>query len=305
MFSASNKLNPSVVQTALDKVFFQAFDGPMNPGWINAESSLVFRQDTMDNAAVVQQVFRGTGLWEKREEEQDVPSATPFIGNTITYIPSNYSQSIDITKNFFDDNMHGVYEAMIRDMAETGRLTREQNAFAVFNNGFTTSLTADGSALFADAHPLLGGGTVDNKMTAVLSETSLNDAIILLAKQKAQDGTIRGQLARTLLVPIELYKKAVEITESELRSNTPNNDINVYSSKYGINVVTSPYLTSTTAWFLLGANHTVTRWVRQPVQTALIDWRFQRNNNYIYKGEFREVIGAVDYVGIVGSDGTV
>ncbi len=192
---------------------------------------------------------------------------------------------------------------MIRDMAETGRLTRESNAFAVFNNAFTTSLTADGAALISDSHTTLGGGTVDNKLTAALSESSLNDAIIMLSKQVAQDGTIRGARAATLLVPVELYKLACEITESELRSGTADNDMNVYSSKYGIRVATSPYLTSATAWFLLASNHSVYRWVRQNVETALIDWRFQRNNNYIYKGEFREVIGAVDYAGIVGSTG--
>lgn len=303
MFSASSKLNPSVVQTALDKVFYQEFNGRSNPGWASAENPFIFRQERMDNGAVVQQVFRGAGLWETRAEEQDVPSAAPFVGNTITYVPTNYAQSIDITKNFFDDNMHGTYEKMVRDMAETGRITRETNAFSIFNNAFTTALTSDGLSLINDAH-LIGGGTVDNKMTAVLSESSLNDAIIMLSKQKAQDGTIRGQRAATLVVPLELYKLAVEITESTLRSGTSDNDTNVYSTKYGINVVTSPYLTSTTAWFLLSANHSIYRWVRQDVQTALIDWKFQRNNNYIYKGEFREVVGAVDYAGIVGSDGT-
>jgi len=304
MFSVSNNLNPDVVKTALDKVFYQSFNGRSNPGWISAEDGMVFRQEKMDNAAVIQEVFRGTGLWKTRAEEEDVPSAAPYIANQIVYSPVNFAQSIDITKNFFDDNMHGVYERMIQDMGETGRITREVNAFTVFNNAFTTSLTADGAALISDSHTLIGGGTLDNKMTAALSESSLNDAIIMLSKQKAQDGTVRGARASVLLVPIELYKLACEITESALRSGTADNDMNVYSAKYGIRVATSPYLTSATAWFLLADNHSIYRWVRQAVQTALIDWRYQRNNNYIYKGEFREVIGAVDYSGIVGSDGT-
>ncbi len=114
MFSASNKLNPSVVQTALDKVFFQEFNGTTNPGWINATDSSVFHQETIDNAAVIQQVFKGAGLWENRAEEQDVPSAAPFVGNTITYVPSNFAQSIDITKNFFDDNIESPFWSLMQ-----------------------------------------------------------------------------------------------------------------------------------------------------------------------------------------------
>jgi hypothetical protein len=79
---------------------------------------------------------------------------------------------------------------------------------------------------------------------------------------------------------------------------------------YGINIATSPYLGaaaggSDTAWFLLSDEHSVMRFVRQPVQTALTSWEYTRNNTYIYKGEFREVVGAMSFEGIVGSDGTV
>ena len=85
-------------------------------------------------------------------------------------------------------------------------------------------------------------------------------------------------------------------------------DVYKRQTQYGINVATTPYIGlaaggSDTAWFLLGDNHSITRWVRQGIETAIVDWKFQRNNNYIYKGSFREVVGAMDYVGIVGSLG--
>lgn len=204
---------------------------------------------------------------------------------------------------------------MVRDFGEKARITRDENAFSLFRNAFTTTLTADGLPLVSDGHITISGATVDNKLTAVLSETSLNDAILNLAKQKDQSGVVRGSQPRTLLLPISLFKKATEITESELRSgqtSTGNvNDMNVYSTKYGINVAATNRLDavidggSDTAWFLLGTNHSATRWVRQGIDTQLVDWKYQRNNNYIYKGEFREMVGVLDYVGIVGSDGTV
>lgn len=305
----TGQLNPNVVKTALDKVFMQEFDGTMHPGYVSAESGIVFNQETIDRGAVVTEVFKGTGLWTSRTETQDVAQATPKVGNQQTFSVTNFAQSVDISKNFFDDEQHQVYEKMVRDMAVTGRITRDTNAFAIFRNAFTTALTNDGLSLINDAHVTLSGATVDNNLAAAtLSETVLNNLIVALVEQKAQDGTIRGQMPKTLLVPPKLFKLASEICESELKSGTGNNDMNVYSSKYGINVATTPYIGaaaggSDTAYFLLGNNHSVTRWVRQGIETNLIPYEYQRNNAYIYKGEFREVVGAEDYTGIVASVG--
>lgn len=305
-----SQTSSGVVRTALDKVFFQSFNGDTHPGYATAESSTVFNQDSVDNAAAITEVFKGTGLWGLKAELADVPQATAQVTNRQTFSVTEYAQSVDISKNFFDDNMHGVYEGMVRDMGVTGRVTKNQNAFAVYRNAFTTALTNDGVALIEDAHVTISGATVDNELAAsAFSEITLNTGIIALVQQPAQDGTIRGNMPKTLLVPPALFKLASEITESELRSGTANNDMNVYSTKYGINVATTPYIGasvtggSNTAWYLLGTNHSVTRWVRQGIETDLVPWQYQRNNNYIYKGSFREVVGAMDYAGIVGSLG--
>jgi len=303
-----SQINSNVVKTALDKVFYQEFDGEKQPGYADATTSAIFRQDTIDRAAVIQEVFSGSGLWETRGELQDVPAGQARVANTKTDNVVNYAKSIDISKNFFDDNMHGVYEGMVRDMGRNAKKTRDNNAFALFRNGFTTALTADGAAIFSDSHTTISGATVDNKLALSLTEANLNTAIIMLGEQKAQDGTLEGAMPKVLLVPLALYKTACEITESEYRSGTGNNDMNVYSDKYGIMVMTSRYLGaaaggSDTAWFLLGDTHGITRYVRQPVTTDLVDYKYQRNNNYIYKGEFREVVSVADYAGLVGSTG--
>lgn len=309
MASFSSQINPNVVKTALDDVFFQEFDGTGHPGHASAMDSYVFQQDSVDSAADIQEIFKGVGYWEVRQEEQDVSSGTPQAGNKITHSVTNFDRGVDIPKNMFDDNKHNTVNRMIRDFADSGRTTRDKNAFAVYRNGFTTTLTADGSALFADAHTNLNGDTVDNKITAALSPTALETAIVTLGEQKAQDGTIRGHIPACLLVPMALFKEATEITESELISDSADNAVNWVSRKFGISVKTTPFLGaaaggSDTAWFLLAKNHSITRWERQAIETTLVDWRTQRNNNYIYKGSFREVVGALTYEGSVGSDGS-
>lgn len=308
MFALSNALNPDVVKTALDKVFFQDFNTKPVVGLVTADSSDVFRVERVDRAAVIQQVYGGTPLWENKAEEQDVPSIVPRITNTKTDLVTEFAQSVDITRWFYMDNQFGVVERLIRDMARKGRRTRDRAAFAIFRNAFTTTLTADGASFVSDTHTTISGVVVDNKITNALSESSLNTAIVMLQEQVGQSGVIEGGTPAILLVPPALFKLAVEITESEYRSGTANNDINVYSTKYGIKVAMSPWLGaaaggSDTAWFLLADNHSVMRYVREDVWTELVDWKYQRNNNYIYKGGFREVPSVADYIGVVGSTG--
>jgi len=309
--SFSSQANPNVVKTALDDVFKQSFEPQTHPGWAGAESSLAFRQRTIDNAANIEEIFKGVSLWDSRLEEADVPSDDPRIDNKITFNVANYSKSVDVPKNFFDDNMHGAWEKQVEDFGRKGRVTMDDNAYKVYRDGFTTTLTADGVALFSSSHTTISGDTVDNLETAALTPTSLNTLIVSLMEQKDQAGVVMGNPPKTLLVPPALFKKACEVVESELLADSTDNNINVYSSKYGIFVAMSNRLGaaiggngSDAAHFLLGQDHSVTRWIRQGMETVLVPWQNQRNNNYIYKGEFREVVGALDYVGTVASNGT-
>ena len=308
MASFSSGLNANVVKTALDDVFNQTLSGDKHPGHVTAESGSVFKQDSADSSAVIWETFKGVGAWDTKAEEQDVPSKAPRISNQKTFSVVEFAKSVDIPKNFFDDNKHAAYEKMISNFGLRARTTRDKNAFAVFRNAFTTATTSDAVALLSNSHTNLNGDTVDNLVSGALSETTLNTAIVQLLEMKSQDGEVDGFMPKTLLVPPALFKLATEITESELRSDSADNDLNVYSAKYGILVATTPYLGaavggSDTAWYLLSDNHSVYRFVRQAVQTSLVDYIYQRNNNYIYKGSFREVVGAMSFEGIVGATG--
>ncbi len=308
MATFSGNLNPNLIKTRLDEVFMQEFQFENKPGLATTATSDIFKQNTIDRGAVIMETFKGVGYWDERAEEEDVASGTPRSTNLITFSVLNFAKSVDISKNLFDDDIHNTYEMMVRDMAETGKLTREKKGFEIYRNAFTSTYTADSATLISDTHTTISGVTVDNKLTAALSTTSLNTAIVALMEQKAEDGTIRGCIPNALLVPVALFKTACEIVESVLLADTANNNMNVYSSKYGIRVYQSPFLGaaaggSDTAWFLLSSNHSVNRWVRQAITTDLVSYEYQRNNNYIYKAEFREVFGAINYIGIVGSTG--
>ncbi len=198
----------------------------------------------------------------------------------------------------------------MRDFAIKAKDTQDYTAFGLFRLGFTTALTADGSAIFS-SHTLIGGGTQSNTFTgagSALSPTSLNTSVVSLMEQKDQSGVIRGSSPKVLLVPPALWKHAREITDSALIADLANNNINVYRSALGITVWTSHWLGaaaggSDTAWFLLAARHGFTRLIRQGLETALTDWRYSNNLSYRYQANFRENYFCADYAGSYGAAG--
>jgi len=302
--------NPSVVKTALDGVHYQEFNGQQHPGYVTALDSGVFNQDTADSSAVIMEILGGSGAWSQTAEEELFAQGQPRVTNQKTFNVAKWAQALDISREFFDDNKHSTWEKMVRGFATRARTTRDKNAFAAFRLGFTTVLTADGEAWFSNSHTNIAGDTIDNLETAALSDSSLNTLMVRLAEQKAQDGEIDGHVAATLVVPVAKFKTACEITKSEQRSGTANNDINYYSQMYpGLRVVTSPFLGAASggsddAFFLLSPNHSLTRWVREGMKTDLIDASISRNDVYTYKGSFREVVGVMSYEGAVASNGT-
>jgi hypothetical protein len=303
--------NFSIVQTELDKVFFQAFDySETFPGVARATTGEIFRPQETTHAAWIQSVNKGSGLFPAVNETGVVPLSTPHVTNKQTTLVITYAQGIDISKQLFDDNMHGVWAQDVADFAIQAKNTQDYNAFALFRNGFTTALTADGQAIFS-THTLIGGGTQSNKASgasSALTPDSLNTAIVSLQEQKNQAGVIMGSSPAILLVPPALWKHAREITDSALIADSGNNNVNVYRSALGITVWTSHWLGaaaggSDTAWFLLARRHGFTRVIRQGLETALTDWRYSNNLTYRYQANFRESYFCADYAGSYGSVG--
>lgn len=301
--------NFSIVQTELDRVFFQMFDYTSTfPGVARATTGEIFKPQETTHAAWIQSINKGSGLFPAIGETATVPLSTPHVTNKQTTQVLTFAQGIDISKQLFDDNMHGVWAEDVRDFAQKALDTQDYTAFGLFRNGFTTALTADGVSIFNSAHPLIGGGTQSNTGTAALTPTSLNTAIVNLMEQKDQSAVIRGSSPSVLLVPPALWKHAREITDSALIADSGNNNVNVYRSALGITVYTSHWLGavaggSDTAWFLLAKRHGFTRLVRQGLQTALTDWRYSNNLTYRYQANFRENYFCADYAGSYGSTG--
>ena len=304
-------VNAAVTRTELDAVFYQNFEyADSTPSMATAQDAEIFVPIQTDHSGYFYEVFKGPGLWGQTAETGTVTSTTPKVANKVFVQVLDWTQSVYLSKNMFDDNMHGVWAAIVADMARTGRVTQDNNAFQVFRGAFTTTLTADGDAL-CSTHSLINGGTSNNKIsggTSALSDTSLYTAMVTLRQQVNQAGIPLGNVPAILLVPSALFKLALQLTDSALVADTANNAINVYRSTYGFKVMTSIWLDaanggSDTAWFLLAKNHGVRRLIRQGIETSFRDWSYSDNRTYFYQGNFRETYFAQDYAGIVGAVG--
>ena len=312
MFNEAQNL--AIVRTELDSVFFQEFNyEDSNPIMTTCKNALIFRQETTDKAYDIEQVYRGVNLFPIISETQTVPTSTPKVTNKITTAIKDFAESVELSKDLFDDNMFGVWSRTVTDLALKARVSMDQNAFKIFRGAFTTTLTADGNALVS-SHTLLNGATYSNNLytitgaSTVLSSTSLNAAITALAEQPDQTGVVLGQQIQVLLVPPALIKLALELSDSALSGDVSTNAINVFRSAYGYRVYSNPYLGaaasgSDTAWFVLGRNHGIKRIVRQGIETFLRPWGYSNNRTYLYQANFREEVVAIDYMGVVGAKG--
>jgi len=306
MFTSA--INTSITQTELDRVFYQSFGVDAGPGQASAATGDLFKVINTDHRNIIEEVYKGVGLYDSISEVQNVPLEAPRVTNKLTTEVVDFAKAIEISKNLFDDNMFNVWQRSVADMGRKARITMDDNAFKVFRNAFTTQLTADGVSAINAAHPLIGGGVESNLVTGALTEANLNSAFTRMRQMKDQAGVVLGDMPSILLVPTPLFKTAVEITQSALISGSAQNDVNIYRSAYGLTVYTSPYLDavtggSDTAWYILSPNHSVQRLVRQGIQTFLRDWGYSNNRTYLYQANFREEAFITDYAGLVGSTG--
>lgn len=313
--------NFSLVQTELDEVFKQNYEGSIPPSYATAMTGEIFKVVDTTHAAYIGTIHKGPGLFSKIGEVQAVPSYVAKVANKWTVTISDFAEGIDISKNLFDDDIYGEWENQVSDLAIMARRTQDFNAFKIFRGAFSTTLIADGSA-FISSHTLIGGGTFNNEVvtadvsgatTTALTTSSFNVAMRRLAESKSQSGVPLQCVGDVLLVPPASFITARQIAVSALVPENANNAVNIFSMDYAIKVFQSVWLGtaspdglgSDTAWFLLDSGrHHIRRYVRQGVITNLRDWTMSNNRTYYYQANFREEVFVADYIGVVGAKGT-
>jgi phage major head subunit gpT-like protein len=286
----------------------------------------LFRQEFAEAPAIREQLFKVVShdrdIWQSTEthdlplfnemaEAEDYSYVGMKQGYDKTLSMVKYGLGASISEEAIDDGKFDLVADLMRRMARSARESQEISAMNIFNNGFASELAADGLSVFNAAHLLPSGGTFRNKPSSAadLSVSSLETALTDFETQFVGDsGIFYRIMPKILLVHPSNKRLAKELIGSDLKVNNvasdngPTNAMNSFKEE-GLMVVSSPRLTDSDAWFLLGmpADTGLRIVSRSPIQTKSNE-NFD-NDTIKYKSRYREKIGVTHAYGIYGNAG--
>lgn len=88
------------------------------------------------HAAYIEEIFKGSGLFSNIGETATVPLSTPQVANKLTTSILDFASGIEISKNLFDDNMHGVWSKTVADFAMVARVKQLPQVIARLSRKF-------------------------------------------------------------------------------------------------------------------------------------------------------------------------
>lgn len=194
--------------------------------------------------------------------------------------------------------------------------TEQSYASSMLINGFNSSFTSytDGKALFDDDHPRADGGPAQSNVSNLaLSEVNLETLILMMEGQLDDRGQLISCFPNKLVVPPALRKKALEILRSDKKSDSADNDANVYNGfqqYYGtMKLIVWDYLGSAaggsdTAFYLLDdSNHKLMWQWAEKANVSRDESIGFRSDTIYYKGRSYFSFGWGDWRGTVASTG--
>ena len=228
---------------------------------------------------------------------------------TARYNHETIAMGFAITEEAMEDNLYDSLSARYtKALARAMAYTKQTKAAFPLNNGQSTGSyqSGDGVTLFNTAHPLASGGTNSNTPSTAtdLNETSLESAVIQIAKWTDQRGLLIAARPRRIVVPPDLMFVASRILDSELRPSTADNDINAIKNNGTIpeGYKVNHYLTDTNAWFVITDVPNGMKHFERAAMTTSMDGDFN-TGNVRYKARERYSFGVSDPLGIFGSPG--
>jgi hypothetical protein len=223
---------------------------------VDNEHAPLFDVEKSDRSFEEEVLQTGFGTAAVKAEGEQVLFDTATEAWTSRWTHETVAMAFAITEEAIEDNLYGTSgkmkaSAMGRAMANAKQI----KAAGVFNNGFSALATfagGDGQPLFSTAHPTLAAGNQSNRVSADLSETALENALIAISLYRDDRGILIGANAASLHIPPQLKFVAHRILKSEGRVNTADNDTNamrdmgLFSKGYTVN----HRFTDTNAWFI-------------------------------------------------------
>jgi phage major head subunit gpT-like protein len=210
--------------------------------------------------------YAGLGLFPEKPEGEAIGYDEFIQGPTKRWAHKTYGLGVRITEEMIEDSLYPDVPTEMGDMSKAlGRSARETMEVLVHDvfNG-TTKTAGDAVAIFSSSHTRLGGGTWSNDaaVPASLSVTSLRSAIQALENTTTDRSLQQVIKPSKLLVPPALEWTARELLNSAYDPETGNNSINPLQTR-NLQLVVDPFLTSSTAWFLIADQNPIICFMRR------------------------------------------
>jgi hypothetical protein len=282
---------------ALDQIFFDQYEMAQD-----VRPSL-FNMTTTDRELKQTAGIDSLGIYSVTGESELAPKDSFNQSYKQNYSPSKYSKAIGISKEMIDDDRHDMISKMVRAMARSAKETQNLLAMNVFNNAFTTQTSWDAVAVISASHPSQIGNQSNSLTAADITYAALATGIQTLRKTQDSRGKRLLIQPKVLLVSEDDLQNALEIVQSPYKAGGANNNINALGANGGLQVISSPYLTDTDAWFVLSdpADHGLTIVDRQGMETRTHEDTLASTLYYV--SDFRQAVGCNDWRGIVGNTG--
>lgn len=271
------------------------------------EYSKVFDIGTSTRAYEEDQQLIGLGYASEKPEGGEYAEDAGGEGWTKRYTHRTVALSFNMVEEAVEDNRYmSVGAKYARALARSMRQTKEVYACNVLNFANDDSRRGgDNVPLMSKTHPLAGGGVASNmlKAQADLSESSLEQVLVQVRTAKDDRGI------PCMIKPVQLVIapgnefNAIRITDSNLRSGTDLNDINVIK-KRGIfqnEPVVLSNLVNAKAWFV---KTDCPEGLKVINRTALIKPKVTidpKTGNFFYRARERYSEGHTDWRTLYGS----
>jgi hypothetical protein len=264
----------------------------------------LFNVRDMDKATITDMQLAGFGPLQNQDDGGELAYLDPIAPQTKAYTYSVRAGGYKVQDRIWRYDLYGEVERFERDLMDSAKDDVETTAAGIFNNAFaTTNVGFDGLALCSTSHTRLDGGTAQANRSATegaLSLAGLQAALITIDKWKNENGRPRTWTPERLVIPSDLIHVAAELTESQLKPGTANNDKNVIT-RFNLDVVRWKYITSTTAWFVQCNKHDLNFfWAFRPETGMEVDFDTDTIKRKVRQGRG---VGFGKWNGIFGDDG--
>ena len=257
------------------------------------------KQDERESAVT------GFGLLTVKAENAPIDYEDPIQMYDVLYTHNTYAKGFKVSKELVDDDQYNVMNAKPEQLGKAARRTEEIAGANVFNRAFNTSYQGgDAVPLCSTVHTRSDGGTSQSNASATgitLTEANYETGKIAMRNQLDDKGMKIDVRANKILVPIQLEKTSRIIFESNLRSNTADNDLNVYKGE--LSIVPWIYMDrNSTHWFILDTDQHKVTWFWREKANFKQDVAFE-TDAALFKVRERFSTGFSDWRGIWGSQG--